>query len=294
MRVSRNFHRYEVTKDDNEFLLISDIHWDNPHCDLDLLRNHLDEAKRRGARVMVNGDFFCLMQGRGDPRRSKDEIRPEHSNGRYLDSIVETAVEWFAPYANVLQFIGYGNHETSVIKNQETDILQRFADVFNLTHRPENPIEVGGYGGAIAFSYRPYQDSGASTKVMKYFHGSGGGGIVTKGVIQNQRAMAIYQGYDIIWMGHVHELYHHTDIVERFMQASYQVEQRAVDIVRTSTYKDEYEDGAQGWHIERGAGPKPLGGYWLKFDIVKSKRDKDGRKPKDFIISNFNQCTRTY
>ena len=115
MRVSRNLHRYEVTKDDNEFLLISDIHWDNPHCDHDLLRNHLDEAKRRGARVMVNGDLFCLMQGMGDPRRSKDEIRPEHSNGRYLDSIIETAVEWFAPYVNVLQFIGYGNHETSVI-----------------------------------------------------------------------------------------------------------------------------------------------------------------------------------
>ncbi len=69
------------------FLLLSDLHWDNPHCDRDLLKNHLDEAVRRNAAIVVNGDFFCLMQGKGDPRRSKDDIRPEHNNGRYLDSI---------------------------------------------------------------------------------------------------------------------------------------------------------------------------------------------------------------
>ena len=63
-------------QDKQKFLLISDLHWDNPHCDRELLKNHLDEAVRRNAAVVVNGDFFCLMQGKGDPRRSKDDIRP--------------------------------------------------------------------------------------------------------------------------------------------------------------------------------------------------------------------------
>ena len=79
----------------------------------------------------MNGDFFCLMQGRGDPRRSKDDILPEHNNGRYLDSVVDTAVEWFAPYAEQLLVLGYGNHETSIIQYQETDILLRFATILN-------------------------------------------------------------------------------------------------------------------------------------------------------------------
>ena len=37
--------------------------------------------------------------------------------------------------------------------------------------------------------------------------------------------------------------------------------------IRTSTYKEEYGDGTKGWHVSRGAPPKPLGGYWMKFDI---------------------------
>jgi hypothetical protein len=75
---SRNIH--EVTcQSGQEFLLISDLHWDNPHCNRGLLTNHLKEAQRRNAGVIVNGDFFCLMQGKGDPRRSKEDIRPEHT-----------------------------------------------------------------------------------------------------------------------------------------------------------------------------------------------------------------------
>ena len=35
----------------------------------------------------------------------------------------------------------------------------------------------------------------------------------------------------------------------------------------TGTYKEEYEEGAYGWHVERGAPPKPLGGRILKIEI---------------------------
>ncbi len=35
--------------------------------------------------------------------------------------------------------------------------------------------------------------------------------------------------------------------------------------VRTGTYKDEYTDGAFGWHVERGAPAKPLGCIIVEF-----------------------------
>ena len=124
---------------------------------------------------MINGDFFCLMQGRGDNRRNKSDIRPEHNNFRYLDSIVETAVEWWSPYAEILTVIGYGNHETGVIKWQETDILQRFVDLLNL--KCGTNVQVGGYGGWLVFKVGTRN---LVTYKVKYFHGSGGGGIVTK------------------------------------------------------------------------------------------------------------------
>ncbi len=55
---SKNVHAIECGRT-QEFLLLSDLHWDNPKCDRALLTNHLEEARRRGAKVLVNGDFFC-------------------------------------------------------------------------------------------------------------------------------------------------------------------------------------------------------------------------------------------
>ena len=34
--------------------------------------------------------------------------------------------------------------------------------------------------------------------------------------------------------------------------------------VRTGTYKNDYGTGAGGWHVERGAPPKPMGAVWMR------------------------------
>jgi hypothetical protein len=131
IRHTKNVHELKFDEQEAEIAMLSDLHWDNPKCDRDQLKKHLDYCKKMDIPVVINGDFFCLMQGRGDNRRNKSDILPEHNNARYLDSIVDTAVEWFAPYADIIKVIGYGNHETGIIKYQETDILQRFVDLLN-------------------------------------------------------------------------------------------------------------------------------------------------------------------
>ena len=40
---------------------------------------------------------------------------------------------------------------------------------------------------------------------IKYFHGSGGGGVVTKGALNLTRALELYEGCDVYTMGHIHE-----------------------------------------------------------------------------------------
>ena len=170
----RNVHELQL-EHTNQVAMLSDLHWDNPKCDQDLLKKHLDYCKENSIPVMINGDMFCLMQGRGDNRRNKSDIRAEHNNARYLDSIVETAVEWFAPYADILTVIGYGNHETAIIKWQETDILQRFVDLLNL--KCHSNVQTGGYGGWLIVKLMKHTK--AFPFKIKYFHGSGGGGVVT-------------------------------------------------------------------------------------------------------------------
>lgn len=270
-KLSKNVHKITLSGTYNEIAVLSDLHWDNPKCDRVLLKKHLDYCLKNKIPVVITGDLFCLMQGRGDNRRNKSDILPEHNNYKYLDSIVETAVEWFTPYASILTVVGYGNHETGIIKWQETDILQRFVDLLN--HTTGSNVYTGGYGGWIIYDVHVGHNVKASFK-HKYFHGSGGGGIVTKGAINLTRALETYEGFDLFTMGHIHEnscrndsreiLHVHADVSE--------IRIKNIHHAITGTYKEEYEDGSKGWHVERGAPPKPLGGRII---MITSKREKD-------------------
>lgn len=241
------------------FLLRSDAHHDNPHCDRKLEAAHLDEAKARGAGILDAGDLFCVMQGKYDPRRSKSDIRPENNVANYLDSVIEHACDDYAPYAENWIMMGQGNHETAIRKNVETDLTERLVERLNVVHGGN--ICVGGYGGWVRFSLRR-QKQRQSIRV-KYHHGHGGGGPVTKGTIQAQRRAIMYPDADIVWSGHVHERYSISHCRERISQADTVGQDEQVHVT-TPGYKCEYADGYGGFHIERGRPPKPLGASWLR------------------------------
>jgi hypothetical protein len=76
----------------------------------------------------------------------------------------------------------------------------------------------------------------------------------------------------------VHEDHELSYTVER-LNSSSRVELRNILMVRTATYKEEYGDGKGGWHVERGASPKPLGGRWLELHVER-KRTKDSDKTR--------------
>lgn len=271
-QLTNNIHKLSLEGRNAQIAILSDIHWDNPKCDRELLKKHLDYCVEHKIPVHINGDFFCLMQGKGDRRGNKSDIRPEHNNARYLDSVIQTAVEWFEPYKDILTVIGYGNHETGIIKWQETDVLQRFVDLFNITHGTS--IYTGGYGGWMIYELS-LRGTSKITFNHKYFHGSGGGGIVTKGAINLTRATAMYDNFDIFSMGHVHENSCRNDSIETLVThlGKYKVKLKDIHLAITGTYKEEYQDGSKGWHIERGAPPKSVGGRILKVSAIRTKKD---------------------
>ena len=263
-RVSRNVHVLELSKDETKLALLSDLHWDNPKCDREKLKNHLDYCVKNNIPIQINGDFFCLMQGKYDPRRNKKDILPEHNKSNYIDAVVEDAVDWWSPYAHLLTVIGYGNHETAIIKNLETDPLQRFVDLLNYTNKTS--VCTGGYGGWMVLKYHLGNNTYMS-KNMKYFHGSGGGGVVTKGAINLTRALEMYENMDIFVMGHIHENSSRNDVRDSIKynpgKHTFEIEHKQIHLAITGSYKEEYQDGAFGWHVERGAPIKPTGGRIL-------------------------------
>jgi len=277
-----NVHLIPCKWEPKKVLLLSDLHWDNPKCNRDLLRKHLEEAAKENCDVLLNGDTFCLMQGAYDPRKAKSDIRPEHNVNNYLDAVIETAVTWFRPYAHLIKVVGYGNHETSILKRQETDVVARFVEGLN---RVGGDAHLGGYGGWVVFTFGRTQGTKLSYK-LKYHHGYGGGGPVTKGSIQFNRMSTYIENADLIWMGHVHEDQELIYTVER-INSSNKVSLRDILMVRTATYKDEYDKGAGGWHIERGAPPKPVGGRWLEILPVREQVDT---KDKCYLLAKTHRA----
>ena len=106
--LNRNVHHIKVDcnkQKEHWFLLSADHHWDNPDCDREMIKRHLEQAKERNAPVLFVGDFFCAMQGKYDKRSDKSKVRPEHQTAKYLDSLVDTAAEWLMPYREQIAVI---------------------------------------------------------------------------------------------------------------------------------------------------------------------------------------------
>jgi hypothetical protein len=273
---SKNVHEVILPLGSKKLGIFSDIHWDNPKCDWDILKKDLDYCKENTIPVMFNGDTFCLMQGKWDPRGTKSDIRPEHNNIRYLDSIIETAVDFFTPYAHLITVIGYGNHETAILKRHETDVLQRFVDLLN--YKNHTNVQTGGYSGWLIIK-QEYRKGVFSTFKGKYFHGSGGGGIVTRGEINLTRALETYEDFEFFIMGHIHEN-KCTNVVRDSLishSTGYKMVHKNIHLAITGTYKEEFGDGSKGWHVERGAPPKPVGGRILEFF---TRRELTGKSEK--------------
>lgn len=230
-------------------LLMSDEHWDNKECNRVLLKKHHEEAVRRGAPIFKFGDTFCAMQGKWDKRADSELLRPEHQGNEYLDKLVETAAKWYKPYADNIALITPGNHETSILQRHQTDLTKRLA--------VELDSSLGDFWGYIVFHFQ-YQNR-AFIINLNYHHGYGGGGEVTRGLIDNSRTRGQYLA-DIYYSGHIHRRNMDENVVTSINQKGSITQLRQI-FLRGSSYKND----TLGWHARTGKAARPMGGWWLKF-----------------------------
>ena len=254
-------------------LLTGDRHWDNKKSDWELQKKHLELAKERDAPVIDVGDFFCLMQGKYDKRKSASSLRPIHSGDDYFDAVPLTAVDFFKPYAKQFAVIGMGNHETAILKHHQVNITDRF--IYRLNKEAGSNVMRGGYGGWIKLRVVLPGGKVRRSLLVKYHHGHGGGGRVSRGTLTAQRSAEIYPDADIYVQGHIHERWHVEVTRERVSDYGKMI-LSPFHALCVSTYKQEY-DPQGGWHYERGAPAKPLGGYWLRLTYERGKKTDTSR-----------------
>ena len=248
-------------------LLSADRHHDSIYCDRKLELTHLKQAREREALIADFGDLFCAMQGKYDPRSSMDDIRPEDVGQDYLDRIVKHAADDYGPFAENFLVIGKGNHESNIRKKHGHDLISSLVHRLNADHGGK--INVGGYGGWIRFLFKMRKTVGQS-KRLKYHHGAGGGGPVTKGVIQTNRQAVYLPDADIVVNGHTHDSWY-VPIARERLTGRGVVTRDLIHFVRTPGYKDEYGDGDGGFHVETWKPPKPIGACWLRLFVETGK-----------------------
>lgn len=254
--------RITFTKSSQWFYLSSDWHWDSVKCDRDQLLEDLRLAKKLDAAVCSFGDHFDCMGGKYDPRSGKADIRPELQVGNYFDAIIDQSAEWLSPFTQQMAVITPGNHETAVRKRQETCLTTRIVDRLRLQG---SSVVQGGYSGWVLIRAR--HGSAVRTYKVWYHHGFGGGGPVTRGVIDFSRMMVDVDA-DAIVSGHVHQKTL-MEATRHRLSGSGIATVSPVHLIRSSTYKrDSITDG---WGVEKGMAARPVGGWWLKVGWKKNR-----------------------
>jgi len=243
----------------------SDLHIDSIGCNRDIMLEDFEEARKRDAKILLLGDIFDAMQGRFDPRRSLDELRPEYRRSDYYDYVIKDVVKILKPYAGNILLIAPGNHETAVLKNASISLIDRL--VYSLNMENGTQIMQGGYGGWARFMFH-FGTNGKRTSVkIKYHHGFGGDAPVTRGVIHTNRQGTALRNPDIVVNGHNHHMYY-VPVVSEALTDSGKIIFPITHYIRTPGYKQDYGDGSNGWAVEKGMVPKPLGGAFISMEII--------------------------
>jgi UDP-2,3-diacylglucosamine pyrophosphatase LpxH len=233
------------------FLFISDVHFDSVKCDRQLLTKHLDEALATNAGVFIFGDWFDLMQGMYDPRRSYSGLRPEYKSITYLDDVVNDSVSFLKKYKDIMLFFGRGNHETNIEKRLSTSPLDRL---------------VQGLGAGIAGSYagwiRMRSDDDYHTMVH-FHHGYGGAAPRSKGVLNVDLDQKEFSDADIIVSGHTHQKWH-VPISRERISVKMHLYVDTCHHLKLGSYKK--LERFAGWEVEKGFSQPRLGGWWLELN----------------------------
>lgn len=256
------FKDYQCYNAERYFLFISDVHLDSVHCDRLKLKEDLDLAKARNALVFIFGDLLDLMQGKYDPRSNKADLNPKYNTARYIDDVIADVVSFLMPYKDILAFYSPGNHETSVEKRIEYGIVDKICQKLDMSQ--------GNYSGYIYCRFFAYLDGGHSQPIIvSYHHGYGGGGPVTRDVIQTARKAVYLPDANIVISGHTHDRWIVPITRNRLTRYGESTDQQWH--LKTGTYQNAPVN-FNGYAVEKGLAPKAGAGIWMKYYISGSKK----------------------
>ena len=263
MRVSRKILTFDETNR-RDFFFCSDVHFGNVAADIKQFKKDLKEAKEREARILMIGDLFDSIYSK-DPRHTPSILIPElQGRDDPIDFAIDLLTDILKPYADLIDGIGYGNHEESFIRYNATHPTKRLIHELELSTGAE--ISDLGYSGYVLYDLYKNNKKRNHFNIL-YHHGSGGGAPVTKGMININRKQTAWV-YDLYIFGHKHRNIADNSVCILPHRASKPkndwVEQRPMLSAQIGNYLRNYpkdEDGSLITYSEKREHiPSPIGG----------------------------------
>ena len=249
-------------------MCMSDVHFDSIKCDTNLFEKHLAMAEEYKAPVLIGGDLFDAMQGHDDPRRTMEELKKEYKQDSYYDALVLDVAKTLMKY-KITYIIGMGNHETSVLKKSNTNLIERLVHDINMRGGRAYSM---GYWGILRLQFVYEKGKARRVKVLYWHHGAGANAPITKGVLETGRQSSYMPDADVIMNGHNHQQY--TLPIPRIRLGINGVPYDDYQhFIRTPGYKkggliagDRY-----GFDIEKMPAPTPRGCVRLDYEFRKNE-----------------------
>lgn len=272
--------------DEFGFTFLSDLHIGARNVDYAAMTRDLDRAKKHGDRININGDVFDGILPSDQKRFLTSALDPRlHGHDDILNGAIDIGVEILSPYAELIDMIGAGNHDDSVLKYHHFDPVLLLVDRLNQHLRSigsPHVITYGGYSGII--DYRFETDAPRCPRIRRflifYHHGIGGSGSFSSSAGDFQKFNFV-EGADVLWLGHRHSKMQAT-VVRLCFRDNGTVAERPVHFIRTGAYLRTY--GIQhaidvprvgrrdNYASVRAYEPQGMGGYRLilSFPTVRS------------------------
>lgn len=266
-------------------LLASDFHLGAQTCDVKRLVADLDQARRHGAKIAVNGDVFDAVPAAPGDKRSGpyNEAKSFKVSADFQSERIRQAHKLLEPYADCIAWIGVGNHEEATINTAGIDLVGHL--IRDLNHSLERQgsahrIRHGGIGGywLQRFAIGDGDKTTGAAHRLWYHHGTGGDAAVTKGLISVNR-VSVNWDYDAMTCGHRHHNLAVDDAVMTVSDRGYLIKRKR-KVILTGSYLENYRQGSQRdplnyiYAESKLHAPKPMGGRYL---ILTPRRMRIGK-----------------
>ena len=233
------------------FSLLSDLHLGSAHTDEEMIKRDLEVALKKKDRIAINGDVFDLILPTDSKRFTPHVVHPRFQGCTdLLNKVCDWGVDFFSPYAHLIDWINSGNHCSAIEKHNSFDPIHYIVQRLNerLTkRRSKHQIKYGGYCGFAVYTL-PHSKS----FTLFYHHGFGGGSTLSGAASDLNKMLAQLEGVDLVWLGHKHQKLSGHVVRISPARSGDQPQTREVRFVRTGAYLDSTRGQSQDSVKERG------------------------------------------